>query len=166
MFQYDAAGRVVVDTTQDAAGRVRSESHYAYDDQVRRTEWRLLGGRGELLGRSAYRYDGGEVAEVQNFDGAGALQETVAYSRDGDGRLRSELVRDAGGTELTRDDRSYAGDVLQSVAYFSAGVLVGSERFEYDAEGFITRTSSHGADDALKSYVVVDYAPAGQLVSP
>ena len=64
LFQHDADGRVLVDTTLDAAWRERSESRYSYDNQGRRTEWQLLGGGRQLLGRSVYRYEGGQLVEV------------------------------------------------------------------------------------------------------
>ena len=64
LFQHDADGRVLVDTTLDAAWRGRSESRYSYDNQGRRTEWQLLGGGRQLLGRSVYRYEGGQLVEV------------------------------------------------------------------------------------------------------
>ena len=165
LFQHDAGGRVLVDTTEDGAGRVRSESQYAYDGEGRRTVWRLLGGRRELLGRSVYRYSDTDLVEVENFDGAGALQETISFSRDGQRRLTSEVVRDAIGRELSRDDYMHTGDGLQSVAYFSSGSLVGTERYEYDGVGNLARTDSHGSNDELKSYVIVEYAMSDEILS-
>ncbi len=55
--------------------------------------------------------------------------------------------------------------MLRSVAFFSAGVLVGTEHCEYAPDGILVRIGRHGANDVLKSYIVIEHASAAELVS-
>ncbi|MFH1394784.1 MAG: hypothetical protein ABIH09_01345, partial [Candidatus Omnitrophota bacterium] len=178
-YEYQANGALNKTLTYDTGDRKLSETTYAGQmNQEKVTETRSYDLAGGLLTLTKYEYQANgalsktltynagnkklsettytgqmnqeKVTETQSYDLAGELITTTKYEYSANGALSKTLTYDTGDRKLS--ETTYAGQmnqekVTETQSYDLAGGLLTLTKYEYQANGALTKTLTYDTED-------------------
>jgi hypothetical protein len=156
---YDEKGRKAEEKRRDPRGVVILTSRFSYDESGNRVSWKIFMGETELVGETQYRYDGGFLNRI------------TMRARDNEYRGMIEIVYDKKGREISRtnisvrgttesyEEYAYEGDrrVSETKTGVTGKVLL-SISMEYGKDGNIVKRTVRNDKGKVKEYAVFEYA--------
>ncbi len=159
---YGPDGRKASETRKDPRGLVILTSRYEYDEAGNRTAWRIYMGENDLVGATEYRYEGGFLTRITMRARENEYRGMIQIERDKKGREASRTNISVRGTTESYETYEYEGDlrVRETKTGVSGRVLLVIQ-YEYDAEGNLAKRVVKTDKGKVKEYTVYEYAKKG-----
>ena len=157
-YEYDEAGRLLLDEFYNEDGTKTSATEYAYADDGRRSGVRIVDGSGSLLGYNEYQYESPSITRIDMRSPAGNLDQYMIRTLRGDEDLvTEEVIHEPDGAKISTVRFEYEAGRMVQEKRLRAAEVVRTTDYEYDPSFNLIREITRDGTSKIREVIIYDY---------
>ena len=131
-YEYDERGNCISRTNYDDTGKKTWSTHYTYNSNNELVRKESRDSEGNCLGYDEYKYDGGKIKKIINYDGNGKVSFSTTYEWKGNTVKISEYDANGNPGNYKMCETDSRLNIIKEDCYTSGGELYTYYKYTYD----------------------------------